>query len=61
MKHMGEVTRPFPVTGNGHGRVTYPKDDQFSGRNLGMTPNQLQLNLTTLQPTAFTSRQFVIL
>ena len=33
--HVGEGTRPcpFPVTGNGHGRVTKPKGDRFIGRN----------------------------
>ena len=38
---MGEGTRPcpFPVTGNGHGRVTEPKGEHFSGRNLGKIPN----------------------
>ena len=38
MYHVGEGARPgpFPITGNGHGRVTEPKGDQFSGRNLGM-------------------------
>jgi len=38
MSHMGQGTRlrPLPVTGNGHRRVTLPKGDQFSGRNLGM-------------------------
>ena len=25
---------------NGHGRVTEPKDDKFSGRNLGMFPER---------------------
>ena len=29
---------PFPIMGNGHGRVTEPMGDQFSGRNLGMIP-----------------------
>ena len=31
MYHVGERTRPcpFPVTGNGHGRVTEPKGDQL--------------------------------
>ena len=40
MYHVGEGTRPcqFPVTRNGHGRVTEPKGDQYSGRNLGMIP-----------------------
>ena len=40
MYHVGEGTRPcpFPVTGNGHGRVTEAQGDQFSGRNLGMIP-----------------------
>ena len=32
----GERTR----NGNGQGRVTEPKGDQFSGRNLGMIPKQ---------------------
>ena len=27
-----------PITGNGHGRVTDPDGDRFSGRNLGMIP-----------------------
>ena len=38
MYHVDEGTRPcsFPVTGNGHGEVTEPRGDQFSGRNLGM-------------------------
>ena len=37
---MGEGIRPclFSVMGNRHGRVTEQKGDQFSGRNLGMTP-----------------------
>ena len=26
------------VTGNGHGRVTEPQCDHFTGRNLGMIP-----------------------
>ena len=41
MYHVGQGTRPcpFPVTGNGHGRVTEPKGDQFSSRNLRMVPN----------------------
>ena len=40
MYHVGQGTRPcpFPVTGNGHGRVIEPKGDYFSGRNLGMIP-----------------------
>ena len=40
MYHVGEGTRPcpFPVTGNGHGGVTEPQGDHFSGRNLGMIP-----------------------
>ena len=38
MYHVGEGSRPCPflVTGNGHGRVTEPKGDQYSGLNLGM-------------------------
>ena len=42
MYHVGEGTRPhsFPVTENGHGRVTEPEGDHFSGRNLGMIPKQ---------------------
>ena len=38
MYHVGEGARPcsFPVTGNGHGRVTEPQGDHFSVRNLGM-------------------------
>ena len=40
MHHVGEGTWPcpFPVTGNGYGRITEPKGDHFSGRNLGMIP-----------------------
>ena len=40
MYHMGEGTRmcPFPVTGNKHGRVTEPKDQQFSGHILDLIP-----------------------
>ena len=40
MYRVGEGTRPcpFPVTRNGHGRVTEPQGDQFSGQNLGMVP-----------------------
>ena len=40
MYSVGEGTRPclFPVTENGHGRVTEPKGDQFSGYNLGVIP-----------------------
>ena len=40
MYHVGDGTWAslFPITGNGHGRVTEPKSDQFSGRNLGMIP-----------------------
>ena len=42
MDHLGERTRPcpFPVTGNGHGRVTEPENDQFCGRSLGTIPNR---------------------
>ena len=42
MYHMGKGTQPcpFPVMGNGHGQVTEPKGDQFSGRNLGMIPKR---------------------
>ena len=42
MDSLGEGTRPcpFPVTGNGHGRVTEPENDQFCGRYLGMFPNR---------------------
>ena len=41
MYHVGEGTRPSPflVTGNGHGRVTEPKGDHWSGPNLGMILN----------------------
>ena len=40
MYHVGEGTQPraFPVKGNERGRVTKPKGDHFSGRNLGMIP-----------------------
>ena len=41
MYHVGEGARPCPfppVTGNGHGRVTDPQGDHFSGRILGMIP-----------------------
>ena len=40
MYHVVEGTRPcpFPVTGNGHGRVTEPQGYQFSGRDLGLIP-----------------------
>ena len=40
MYHVGELARPcpFPVTENGHGRVTEPKGDHFIGRNLGLIP-----------------------
>ena len=40
MYHLGEGTPPcpFPVTGNGHGRVTELKGDHLSGRNFGMIP-----------------------
>ena len=40
MYHLSEGTRPcpFPVTENGHGRVTDPQGDHFSGRNLGVIP-----------------------
>ena len=43
MYPVGEETgpNPFPVTGNGHRRVTEPKGDRFSGRILGMTPSHL--------------------
>ena len=43
MYHKGEGTRPcpFPVTGNGDRRVTEPKGNQVSGRNLGMIPKIL--------------------
>ena len=34
----GSPPCPFPIMGNRHGRVTEPKGDQFSGRNLGMIP-----------------------
>ena len=36
----GTQSCPFFVTGNGHGRVTEPKCDHFSGRNLGMVPKE---------------------
>ena len=44
MYQMGEGIRPcpFPVTGNGQERATEPKDDHFSGRNLGMIPEALK-------------------
>ena len=29
-----------PVTGNGHGGVTKPGDDQFCDQNLGTLPNE---------------------
>ena len=40
MYHVGGGARlcPFPVMGNGHGRVTLPKGDQFSDRNQGVIP-----------------------
>ena len=40
MYHQGEGTRPcpFPVTGNGHERVTELKADTFGGRNLETFP-----------------------
>ena len=40
MYHMGERTRLYllTVTGNRQGRVTEPKADHFSDRNLGMNP-----------------------
>ena len=42
MYQVGEGTHlcPFPITGNGQGRVTEPKDDQLSGHNLGVIPEQ---------------------
>ena len=33
----------YHVMGNGHGRVTEPKDDHLSGRILGMIPKDLPL------------------
>ena len=50
MYHVGEGTRPcpFPVTGNGHGRVIEPQDDQYSGRDLGIIPNDAQQPNMTL-------------
>ena len=49
MYYVGQGTRPcpFPVTGNGHGRVTEPKGDHFSGRNLGMLPRELFRSLSS--------------
>ena len=65
MYHVGEETRPcpFPVTGNGHGRVTEPKGDQFSGRNLCMIPyygysllyNVIGSSSPPLKPLKFTA------
>ena len=47
MYHLGEGTRPcpFPIRGNGHGRVTEPQGDQFSGQNLDMFPKMNEKNM----------------
>ena len=51
MYHMGEGTRsgPFPITENRQGRVTEPKGDQFSCRNLGMIPYVLEMATSTIK------------
>ena len=44
---MGERTRPFPITRNGHGEVTNVKGNEYSGRNLGMIPENERMLLFT--------------
>ena len=45
MHHVGEGPGDVLITGNGLGRVIEPKGGQFSGSNLGMTPNEVRLLL----------------
>ena len=46
MYHVGEGNQPcpFPVTKNGHGRVTEPIGDHFSGRDFGRIPKGVDGN-----------------